>query len=390
VPYIEVTVVNSIALRSKLYTTDLLIVDEIHLMVAEQFSNVFRLVMYKWVLGLTATIDRLDGKHTILQTLAPVCETITQADALSNNWVSNFVEVNLPVYFNRDELEHMSDMDRNISRYFSKFGDFGVMRDCTSYANAVKFSTRNYPGEDPYVKAKEVMKWAHQCGKMIRDRQNLLYNNEGKIQTTLEVIKKLDLKTITFSQSTEFADKIAGSLGDRAVTYHSNIKSKEVLVTYCKSYKTEKSAIKFANNLLTSVIKYENSVYNVYYDKLCTVGPSTLLKEAIAKIKDNRSKVKTICTAKALDQGADIADMELGIDSSRSSNPTQHIQRVGRICRKYTYKDGKQKRGVYINLYIPQTRDEVWLRSCQKNNPSNVIWVNTIDECISIISNSLI
>lgn len=36
------------------------------------------------ILGLTATIERLDGKETIVKSFAPVCDEITIEDATAN------------------------------------------------------------------------------------------------------------------------------------------------------------------------------------------------------------------------------------------------------------------------------------------------------------------
>jgi superfamily II DNA or RNA helicase len=95
--HVDVYVVNTIALKTEYYKYDLLIVDEIHKMAADQFSTIFRKISYKWLLGLTATMERLDGKHTLLQEKAPTCDIITQKEAIENGWISDFIEFNLAV-----------------------------------------------------------------------------------------------------------------------------------------------------------------------------------------------------------------------------------------------------------------------------------------------------
>lgn len=44
----------------------------------------FHVVKYRYVLGLTATFERLDGKHELLTPFIPVCDVITLKDALAN------------------------------------------------------------------------------------------------------------------------------------------------------------------------------------------------------------------------------------------------------------------------------------------------------------------
>ena len=117
-------------------------------------------------------------------------------------------------------------------------------------------------------------------------------------------------------------------------------------------------------------------------------GAKSLKEEALRKFSLPQSKVNVICTAKALDQGFDAPDVQLGIDASRTSNPTQFIQRSGRIARNYIYKDGSTKQGIYVCLYVPDTRDEDWLRKCQAES-TNVLWVQDLDECKEYIKKLL-
>lgn len=212
--------------------------------------------------------------------------------------------------------------------------------------------------------------------KAIRERQTFLYNTEHKIATTLDLLD-LGLKTIMFSQSTKFVDHIH-SLHRDSVIYHSGISSQVRIIYKEKQYKSLQAARKFAEKV-NGTIKGNT----VIYPTTKVVGPDVLKKEAINAILSNKCKV--ILTAKALDQGFDVEDMELGINTSYISNPTQYIQRTGRIARNYTNQEGKKKKGVFINLYIPSTRDEGWLRATQAKNKHRVIWVNSLDEAKQLI-----
>jgi superfamily II DNA or RNA helicase len=46
--------------------------------------TIFEVVRYKYVLGLTATFERLDSRHTLLEPFIPICDTISLTDALKN------------------------------------------------------------------------------------------------------------------------------------------------------------------------------------------------------------------------------------------------------------------------------------------------------------------
>lgn len=52
--------------------------------VSEQMRRIFDCVTYNMILCLTGTLERLDGKEILLQQYAPVCDTITMKEALSN------------------------------------------------------------------------------------------------------------------------------------------------------------------------------------------------------------------------------------------------------------------------------------------------------------------
>ena len=98
----------------------------------------------------------------------------------------------------------------------------------------------------------------------------------------------------------------------------------------------------------------------------------------LLKFTDNRYKISAICTARKLNQGTDIPDVALGIIGARTSSTSDSVQEVGRVARKHKYKDGTWKRGVVINIYIPGTQDERWLKAAQKN--PDVIWINSIED----------
>lgn len=62
----------------------MLIIDEAHLVASPTFSLVFQMVNYMFLMCLTATLERLDGKEVIIKERAPVCDTITVDEAVEN------------------------------------------------------------------------------------------------------------------------------------------------------------------------------------------------------------------------------------------------------------------------------------------------------------------
>lgn len=86
----EVKIINSIIKTT--WDVDLLVIDEIHLTPTEQMGAIFECVDYQMILGLTATIERLDGKEILVKSYAPVCDEITIEEATSNGWLSPYKE----------------------------------------------------------------------------------------------------------------------------------------------------------------------------------------------------------------------------------------------------------------------------------------------------------
>lgn len=111
------------------YTCDLLIIDEAHRINSELIANVFKVVKYKLILGLTATFERLDGRHEILAKYAPVCDTITMEEALLNGWVSKYkdfvvlVDVeDIDIYkkYNKEFVEHFEFFQYDFGKAMSE------------------------------------------------------------------------------------------------------------------------------------------------------------------------------------------------------------------------------------------------------------------------------
>ena len=78
---IEVMIINTLV-KQKHLSKDLLVIDEIHRVGAETFSQVFEIVKYKIIIGLTATLERLDGKHSIIKKYCPVVDEVSVQEAI--------------------------------------------------------------------------------------------------------------------------------------------------------------------------------------------------------------------------------------------------------------------------------------------------------------------
>lgn len=366
----KVYVINTVVLGNKKFKCDFLILDECHLFPKGlKFSQVFNKISYNLLLGLTATLtDELRDK---LKPYAEVVDIITQKEGKDNNWISDYIEYNLPVELTDSDKEDYTKLNKEFNKYFSYFGfDFNLAMKCRKnseaklYADTMKWDH------------KQVTFFANRWGHFMKERKEWLYNTKCKIDLTVEIIKRFDVKTIVFSESKVFANAVARQLGDKAVAYHSyldtELRSNNKTIGYLiKEGKT--TIIKDLNYQAISFSELEKK-----YSKITKVGSTKLLKESLLKFTDNRYKISAICTAKKLNQGTDIPDVKLGIIGARTSSTSDAVQESGRICRKHKLKDGTMKRGVIVNIYVPKTQDEKWLKKAQSN--PDVIWINSIDE----------
>lgn len=115
---VEVMIINTASKTS--VKCDLLILDEIHRFAADVFSSVFEVVKYKYIVGLTATIERLDGKHVLINKYCPVIDTIPLEVAKLNGWVSNFTEYQ--VIITADDIDIYKSYNKEFTSHFEYFG----------------------------------------------------------------------------------------------------------------------------------------------------------------------------------------------------------------------------------------------------------------------------
>ena len=265
----DVKIINTVIKHS--YAVDLLILDEEHLFASQSFEKVFQVVQYKLILGLTATLERLDGKEEIIKRYAPPCDEVTIKDAEKNGWVSKFKEY--VVLLNVDLTEY-NNLNKKFNSYFSYFNfDFNTGMKCLQ---DLKF--RNTYAKQIGLNGKKLATIAADWMRSLRKRKEFIMLHPKK----LEIIKKIiearkDKKIITFSPTIEEAKKIG---------------SKYIIAS---------SQSKALNNKILEEFK------NV--DK------------------------GVICSVKALNTGADIPGLSVEIVANVDSSKITKVQKTGRCIR---------------------------------------------------------
>ena len=265
----DVEVINTVI--KKQWNTDLLIVDECHRMASDTFQALFKTVNYTFIMCLTATLERLDGKEIIIKKYAPVCDTITLDEALKNGWVAPVK--NYLVLLNVD-LTQYKELNKKFNSYFAFFQwDFKI-----AMAALQDWKFRNKYAKEIGSNPKQVLAQSAQWMKALHARKDFIENHPKKIEICRIILDaRKDKKCITFCPTIKFAESIK-----RGTTLHSGKKESE-----------NKKAIEDFNNASSGILN----------------------------------------SSKALNEGVDLKGLSVGIRMNINSSKITTVQQSGRICR---------------------------------------------------------
>ena len=306
----------------------LLIIDEVHTATgakSKHFNTVIDKTKFNWILCLSATLEK-EHKEFLHKRNVRCISTLTADDAVKNGWLSSYKVLCVPIELGDDDRERYDKMHKEFNKHFATFNfDFEFAMKCITNKDArQELATKlNWPLQR--IDA-SVFNW----NRNMRLRKEFLYHIEAKIDAAIEITTHLQMQTILFGQSIKGADKINEQLGDKCVEYHSKITAKT-------------------------------------------------LKENLKKLRDGRTKVDYISSAKGLEAGFDLPNLQLGITWSRTSKALRATQTLGRILRKV-----EGKTAYFIELYVPNTQDENWLKKSLVGQ-KNVLWCNSINQIYQII-----
>lgn len=220
----KVQIVNTVVKGP--WECDLLILDELHVYASSLFSQVFDVVDYSMILGLTGTIERLDGKEKLLMEKAPICDKVTVKEAVDNGWLSNFREyvVMLDV-----DLTEYNKLNQAFIGYFSQMGfDFDV-----SMKAATNSVFRNKLAKQLGIKPKDMAGIAYGWMKALKGRKAFVQSHPKKFEVAKKILNaRQDKKCITFSSTIKDSE----SFGGKYVLHskQSKKKNKEVLEAFNK------------------------------------------------------------------------------------------------------------------------------------------------------------
>lgn len=314
----NVQVINS-AIKHE-HNTDILVLDEAHRYNSDLFSQIFQKIKYKYILGLTATFERLDGKEKIMAHYCPVVDTITIEEALLNKWVSDYTEYE--VIIDVPDINEYKALNKEFISHFEFFNfDYSLamsMLGADGYKARLRYRDSICPNgskadRDNILKAVTI----HSMGFMrcIQARKKFINNHPKKLEIARKIIEaRKNKKIITFSNNVKMAESIG--MGD------------------------------------------------VYTGKVSKKKGRTTIEEF------NKRETGLLNTVKKADEGIDVSGLSVAIVLGLDSAKTKAVQRRGRAIR---YAEGKKAE--IFNIIINHTTELKWFENSHVG--SNYI---TVDE----------
>ena len=391
----------------------LLIIDEIHLFCSPKGRMIVdkTLCNYKFILGLTGTFPSGEAGE-FLTKHCPIVDSIPKNTAVANGWIATTMEYNISLQLDKEDtiryIRHSEPISEILDLFKGK-SDRLVLRGRKMFDNDYALITgchagitiKAIDGVKQYVHASKVrellamavgwtatldlnlpdnqninVNWHPECIKEnsaqfnehVRLRTEILNNNEVKLNATVAIFEANPVTTICFSESTEFADRLADRINDlfpgKAICYHSNIESTPLVDPITGLFITQKNG------------------------KIKKFGKDKIKQRAIEGLRSG--EFKFLSTVRAVDQGLDVPEIEQVIITAGTLNPLQHAQRSARASTIDVKNINKV--ALIVNLYfndmiddnnkVYSCRDKVKLRARQVNCRSEVHWISNVENFI--------
>ena len=312
----EVQVINTVIKHE--WTCDYLILDECHRFNSNDFSQIFIKVKYKLILGLTATFERLDGKHKIMNKYCPIVDNISFLECLANGWVADYKEYlvlidvdNIDEYksYNKQWLEHYEFFGFDFERVMSTTGKDG-------WRFKIALRDDMYKGNDE-DKKKQILNAInyHSAGfvRTMTQRKSFINNHPKKAEIARKIIEaRSDKKIITFSNNVKMAESIG--------------------------------------------------IGEVYTGRVSKKRSTTMIEEF------NIAETGVLNTCAKANEGLDVRGLSVAIILGTDSSETKARQRRGRTVRKENDKIAE-----VFYIVIKDTVEEKWVKNNHKTDKNYIV-----------------
>ena len=321
----DVEVINTVIKHE--WNCSILVLDEIHRYAADSFKQLFTKVKYRYILGLTATFSRLDGKHELISKYCPIIDVIPLAEALVKGWVSPYTEYE--VIIDVPDIEVYDQYQREFNEHFEFFNwNFNLIMSMTGprgYINQIKYRDELCENKDESYK-KNILKAIknHVAGFMrcLQARKKFINNHPKKLEITRKIIEaRYNKKIITFSNNVKMAESIG--------------------------------------------------IGSVYTGRL------SKKKGRITIDEFNQQKDGVLNTVAKANEGMDIHGLSVAIILGLDSSQIKATQRTGRVIR---FEDNKNAE--IFNIVINHSVETEWFKKSHSRNPYVVIDENNLDKVL--------
>lgn len=199
------------------YFVDLLILDEVHGCSSPGNLYIFECVEYKYILGLTATWERLDHAEQRIEQFCPVCDQVKLEDALKNNWVSPYRKYQVLIDV---DMSQYWEYNAKFQQLFSFFNhDFNLVMELIKSPTKAKMWAKKNGKIEGVVRG-----YCAQFMKYLRARKSFVMSHPKKFEIANKILDaRSDRKCILFTASIKDAELFK----NRGLICHSQRKKKE-------------------------------------------------------------------------------------------------------------------------------------------------------------------
>ena len=287
---VNVLVINTAA--SHKFVCDLLVLDECHRFSSDLFINVFKMCNAKMILGLTATFERLDGKHEIMSKYAPVVDTITVKEATANGWLSEYKEYKVMIEV--DDINRYEQYHQEFLNHFAFFNfDFNLSMTCIT---GIK-------------KANRIIESSASVRK--RYAAYLLGNNVSNTQLFENTIKEVSAHAFAWQRALK-------ARKDFVMSHPKKVEITKLILEHRKNSK----AILFTSSIKQS--EEFKGIYTVHSGK-------TKKKNGLSLEEFSNLNTGVIASSKMLTEGLDVKGLNLAVILHNTSSKTERVQKLGYV-----------------------------------------------------------
>ena len=393
----------------------LLIIDEIHKFTTDKNVSYLNKIKSQFKLGLTGSTLTKAQVKVLNQIGFPIIDTITQEEAVANNWLVDSTEYNVAVEISdndkvqykllSDAITDISDNFRGLyikmNNLFQKHhfgGDFELIQSLYIGKKILDYNFKQIGFIEPdkiravlcamqgfrkdaiisneyteriqtFWNPNNVESLAKTYIKCVNNRNAYLKHNVSKVNAVLELSNFIDKPTIVFNDSIDMIEQIYDTIKVPKVKYHSAIEG---------------------------IVKYYDNGQPICYlsgdrqGEVKLFGATVQKKDAIEAMINGTALY--LITGRSLNESLNIPNLEYVICTSGDTNASTYDQRTSRS--KTVDQSNHNKKAVIINLFINDyylndtfvsSRDKQKLVQRQ-TNVKDVVWIENIQDLICVLN----